>query len=295
MLKVTILWVAVDICNSKITLDMKLRTAIKGLDISSILHPQDKSTMDTLKKIPGFKTVVDKTVGSIMEKYAAVEYSGEGINVSSQCLPTLNSQIREACRILDMKEIPNCSINWFYHIGSFSVGEKSKRIVFPSGSIDLLTAEELNFLIGHELGHMKCGHKTYHMLTEAMYRPMVGTDLELIMSLVKMPLLNWYRVSDFTADRMGLLCCQDIEVALRTMIKKSGLPIKYYDQIHIKSFVQQAMDFSGKYSGLLDEVVMYLSINAACMPWLVLRASELLDWYHSGAYDRILNNSKSLI
>ena len=52
---------------------MKLRTAIKGLDVSTILHPEDKSTMDTLKKIPGFKTVVDKTVGSIMEKYAAVE------------------------------------------------------------------------------------------------------------------------------------------------------------------------------------------------------------------------------
>ena len=51
---------------------MKLRTAIKGLDVSTILHPEDKSTMDTLKKIPGFKTIVDKTVGSIMEKYAAV-------------------------------------------------------------------------------------------------------------------------------------------------------------------------------------------------------------------------------
>lgn len=273
---------------------MKLRTAIKGLDVSTILHPEDKSTMDTLKKIPGFKTIVDKTVGSIMEKYAAVEYAGNGINVSSQCLTTLNSQIREACRLLDMEEVPNCSINWFYHIGSFSVGDKSSRIVFPSGSIDLLTVEELNFLIGHELGHIKCGHKTYHMLTEAMYRPMVGTDLELIMSLIKMPLLNWYRVSDFTADRVGLLCCQDIEVALKTMIKMAGLPKKYHNQIHIKSFIQQAIDFGKNHSGVFDEMVKYLSINAACMPWLVQRASELLIWYQSGEYDKILNKNKSL-
>ena len=273
---------------------MDSKVAIRGLDISTILHPEDKSTMDTLKKIPGFKTVVDRTVGSVMEKYAAVEYSGEGINVSEQCLPTLNSQIREACRILDMKEIPNCSINWFYHIGSFSVGEKSKRMVFPSGSIDLLSAEELNFLIGHELGHMKCGHKTYHMLTEAMYRPMVGSDMEFIMSLIKMPLLNWYRVSDFTADRMGLLCCQDIEVAIKTMIKMAGLPKKYHNQIHIESFIQQAIDFNKNHSGFFDEMVKYLSINAACMPWLVLRASELLIWYRSGEYDRILNKSKSI-
>ena len=167
-------------------------------------------------------------------------------------------------------------------------------MVFPSGSIDLLTAEELNFLIGHELGHMKCGHKTYHMLTEAMYRPMVGSDMEFIMSLIKMPLLNWYRVSDFTADRMGLLCCQDIEVAIKTMIKMAGLPKKYHNQIHIESFIQQAIDFNKNHSGFFDEMVKYLSINAACMPWLVLRASELLIWYQSGEYDRILNKSKSI-
>ena len=273
---------------------MKLRSHIRGLDVSTILHPEDKSTMDTLKKIPGFKTAVDKTVGNIMERYAALEYSGNGINVTPKSLPTLNNQIREACRLLDIKEVPNCSINWFYHIGSFSVGEKNRRIVFPSGSIDLLTADELNFLIGHELGHMVCGHKTYHMLAEAMYRPMVGTELEVFMSLIKMPLLKWYRVSDFTADRMGLLCCQDIEVALKTMIKMAGLPKKYHNQIDIKSFIEQAIDFSKNHSGLLDEMVKYLSINAVCMPWLVLRASELLAWFQSGEYDRIMNKSKSI-
>lgn len=271
-----------------------MRTPIRRLVLSTILHPEDKSTMDTLKKIPKFDAIVDNTVGGIMEKYAAVEYSGEGINVSPQCMPTLNNQIKEDCRILDMKEVPNCSVNWFYHIGSFSVGEKNKRIVFPSGTIDLLTAQELDFLIGHELGHMKCGHKRYQMLTEAMYRPMVGTDLELVMSLIKMPLLDWYRVSDFTADRMGLLCCQDILVAIKAMIKMAGLPKKYYDQIHVESFIQQAIDFNKNHTGIWDEMIKFFSINSACMPWLVLRASELLIWYQSGEYDRILRENHSI-
>lgn len=293
MLKVTIQWAVVDFIKTNI-LYMKLRTAIKGLDVSTILHPEDKSTMDTLKKIPGFKTVVDKTVGSIMEKYAAIEYSAEGINVSPQCMPSIHQQVVEACRLLEMDEIPKCSTDWFYNISSFSVGEKDRRIVLQSGAVDLLTSEELNFLIGHELGHMKCGHKTYHMLTEAMYRPMVGTELELIMSLIKMPLLNWYQASDFTADRMGLLCCQDINVALSTMIKMAGLPKKYYNQAHIKSFIQQAVDFNQKYSGMMDNIIKYLSINAACMPWLVIRASELLNWYNSGEYQKIINKSKQI-
>ena len=269
---------------------MKNRIAIKNLDVTAILHPEDKSTMDTLKKIPGFKLVVDKTVGNVMEKYAAVEYSGESINVSSKCLSTLHHQIAEACRLLDILDIPECSINWFYHIGSFSVGEQRKRMVFPSGSIDLLSTEELDFLIGHELGHMKCGHKTYHMLTEAMYRPMVGTDWKFVFNLIKLPLLNWYRISDFTADRMGLLCCQNIEVAVTTMIKMAGLPKKFYDQIHVESFIQQAMDFNENHSGIFDEMIKFFSINAACMPWLVVRTSELLAWYQSGEYERIMKS-----
>ena len=272
---------------------MKLRTAIKGLDVSSILHPQDKATMDTLKKIPGFKAIVDKTVGSIMEKYAAIEYSAEGINVTSESMPLVHKQVVEACRILDIKSVPACSTDWDYDICSFSVGEHAPRIILQSGTIDLLTTDELYFMIGHELGHMRCGHKSYHMFTEAMYMPIANSDLKIWMSLIKMPLLDWYRVSDFSADRFGLLCCQDINVALSTMIKMAGLPKKYHDNIDIKSFIQQSIDFKCNNSGTIERIIKYLTINAAAMPWLVMRAGELWEWYSSGEYDRIIKLNKN--
>lgn len=268
---------------------MKLRTALKGLDTTEILHPQDRSTIKKLNKIPGFKAIVDKTIVNIMEKYAEIEYSAEGINVTSKSMPVIHRQLMEACRLLDIKDIPVCSTDWLYGISSFTIGEQRKRMVLQSGTIDLLSFDELFFMMGHELGHMKCGHKTYHMFTEALYMPIVNSDLKIWMSLVKMPLLNWYRISDFTADRMGLLCCQDINVALSTMIKMAGLPKKCYSQIHIESFIQQAIDFEKNYSGTMDSVIKYLSINTSAMPWLVVRASELWSWYHSGEYNKILN------
>lgn len=272
---------------------MKVRTTLRGLDSDSILHPQDKSTLDKLRKIPGFKTIVDKTVGNLMEKYAAIEYSAEGLNVTPKSLPSVHSQLREACKVLDINEIPQCSTEWDYDVCAFSVGEQSPRIILQSGTIDLLTSDELNFMIGHELGHIKCGHKSYHMFTEALYMPVANSDLKIWMSLVKMPLLNWYRISDFTADRMGLLCCQDIDIAMSTMIKMAGLPKKYYNQAHVKSFVQQAVDFNNKYSGMMDSIIKYLSINAASRPWLVIRAGELYNWYQSGEYDRIIRKGKN--
>lgn len=271
---------------------MKVKTALKRLDASEILHPEDKSTIETLNKIPGFKTIVNKTVGNIMERYAAIEYSAEGINVTAKSMPAVHNQLIEACRLLDIQDIPACSTDWFYDISSFTVGEKHKRMVLQSGTIDLLSPDELLFVMGHELGHMKCGHKTYHMFTEALYMPIVNSDLKIWMGLIKMPLLNWYRISDFTADRMGLLCCQDIDIAFSTMIKMAGLPKKYYGQVHIKSFIQQATDFDKNHSGTIDRIIKYMSINAAAMPWLVMRASELWNWYNSGEYDKILNKHK---
>lgn len=249
--------------------------------------------MDTLRKIPGFKSIVDKTVVNIMEKYATIEYTADSINVNQKSLPSVYQQLREACRILDIKNIPACSTDWSYYICTFTVGEKKPRIVLQSGTVDLLDNDEMMFMLGHELGHVKCGHKTYHMFTEAMYMPVANSNLSIWMSLVKMPLLNWYRVSDFSADRMGLLCCQDIKVALKTMIKMSGLPKKCYNHIDINSFIQQAVDFNEKYSGTMDSIIKYLSINAAARPWLVVRAGELYNWYQSGEYNRIINQNKN--
>ncbi|WP_300915124.1 M48 family metallopeptidase [Bacteroides acidifaciens] len=273
---------------------MKLKTILRKIDLDSVMHDDDKSTISKLNKIPGFKGLVDNTVGNIMEKCGEIEYSGEGINVTPKSMPQLHRQFVEACRILGMEEIPSFSVDWWFGIGGFTVGEKHRRMVLQSGAIDLLTPEEMFFMMGHELGHMKCGHKRYHMLTEALYMPVVNSDLKIWMSLIKMPLLNWYRYSDFTADRMGLLCCQDIRVALSTMIKMAGLPKKYFNMINIETFVQQAIDFNNNQTSSIDKLIKYLSINAASMPWLVLRAAELLKWYQSGQYDKIINQNKKL-
>ena len=115
---------------------------------------------------------------------------------------------------------------------------------------------------------------------------------EVWIGLVRSTLLNWYRCSDFTADRVGLLACQDINVALRTMIKMSGIPKKYYSSINVDSFIKQAEEFDIMFSGAVGNLVNYVSINTAFSPWLVLRAVNLLKWYRSGEYESIINSNK---
>ncbi len=267
-----------------------MRKTLICFHAEDIMHYKDKSTLDTLNKIPGFKKLLKVTVADMMEKMAAIEYSGNGLNINKSSSPKLYLALNQAARILDMDAVPAFSTEWHYSINAFSVGDQNKRLVLLSGAVDLLNEDELQFILGHELGHMKCNHMPYLMLTESLYTPITNSAMgSLILSTIKMPLMNWYRIADFTADRAGLLCCQDIKIALSSMIKMAGLPKSYYGQIDINSFIFQARDFKVNFSTNLDKVMKFISNNGTFHPWLVLRASELLDWYESGAYNTIIN------
>lgn len=269
------------------------RQILGKLDPMTVLHPDDRTIVENLNKIWGFKSLLEKTVGNYRGAFADVTYSGDGYAITPKSNPSLYNQLLEDCKILGLKEIPKLSSEWMYFIAAFSIGGENQRIVLTSGAIDLLTPSELDFILGHEIGHIRCGHKPYQMLLESLYMPLLNdATLKMYSALIKLPLLEWYRTCNYTADRMGLLCCQDIEVALKTMVKMSGLPKKCYPYIDTKAFLQQAEEFEQKHTDTMDKIVKILSIRSAESPWLVLRAGKLMEWYQSGEYNRIINNNR---
>lgn len=307
---------------------MTQRKILHNLDYQAIMYPDDKKTVDWLNglKVPyttnwefvreiarhptdhnirewydifmagveyyTFQDFLRVTTSKYREAYNEVENQGEGINITNESLPKMHQQLVDACQILGVKEIPTYSTDWEYAPYHFSNGEKHRRIVMMSGSADLFTDDEMMFVLGHELGHMACGHKPYHMLLETFYMPFVNdAAFKAWASIIKLPLMEWYRISDYTADRMGLLCCQDINAAITTMIKKAGLPKKCYNNIDVQGFIQQAREFEEKFTDTMDRVVKVLSIRSAEFPWLVVRAGKLYDWYHSDEYKQIIDKN----
>ena len=304
------------------------RKILHNLDYQAIMYPDDKKTVDWLNglKVPyttnwefvreiarhptdhnirewydifmagvdyyTFQDFLRVTTSKYREAYNEVENQGEGINITNESLPKMHQQLVDACQILGVNEIPTYSTDWEYAPYHFSNGEKHRRIVMMSGSADLFTDDEMMFVLGHELGHMVCGHKPYHMLLETFYMPFVNdAAFKAWASIIKLPLMEWYRISDYTADRMGLLCCQDINAAITTMIKKAGLPKKCYNNIDVQGFIQQAREFEEKFTDTMDRVVKVLSIRSAEFPWLVVRAGKLYDWYHSDEYKQIIDKN----
>ena len=99
-------------------------------------------------------------------------------------------------------------------------------------------------------------------------------------------------MSELTADRAGLLACQDKEATLEAIVKMAGLPQKYFDNINEDAFLKQAEEFEKLHEGFINGAMANLTIMTSTHPWTVFRAAELVKWINSGEYERVLSESK---
>ena len=211
------------------------------------------------------------------------------MKVTKDNYPKIYEYLVEACRILDLQQVPELYITWGYDINACTIGAENPIIVLNSGLIDLCDDDEILFIIGHEVGHIKSQHMLYHLMAQVINW---GIDTipggSLVASGLQFALYYWSRMSEFTADRAGLMCCQDTDAMTRAFIKMAGLPIKEFNNIRPETFIQQARDFKMlDYEGM-NKVVKFLSIADETHPWTVMRSAELLKWIDSGEYGRFV-------
>jgi Zn-dependent protease with chaperone function len=271
------------------------RNKIPFLQIESYEHPWDKSARDALEQVPGFTGLTRKLNEIGFERLLRVQYTGSSLKVSQTNFPELHNALREACNILGICHQPDLYLQWNYNINGFTAGVEKPIIVLNSGCIDLLSPDELLFVIAHELGHIKSKHVLYYQT--ATYLPALVHYLGnftlgiggLLTSGLQLALQNWQRMSEFTADRAGLLACQDPNVAANAMVKMAGLPHKYYSAALVNEFIKQAKEFESYDYDALDKVVKVLSTMNRSHPWTVMRTAELFKWVEGGEYDKILN------
>ncbi|SES85377.1 Zn-dependent protease with chaperone function [Natronincola peptidivorans] len=270
------------------------RRILQRLNSQEYEHSFDRKALENLKKTKGFDTFVKAFYKYWMEKVYKMQFTGSNIRVTEESFPEVNKALHNACEILEMNYIPKLYIQYDYSVNAFVAGIEDPIIVLNTGCLDLLTEEELMFLIGHELGHIKSNHVLYHQM--GYFIPYLGSMVgyatlgigKLIITGIELALLNWQRMSEFTADRAGLLTCQNIDAATTASMKIAGLPLKYYNQINIEAFKRQAKEFEAYDYDKLDKLVKLISTLNRTHPWTIMRAAEFYQWQDNGSYDKIL-------
>lgn len=269
------------------------RKYLIGLDSKSYEHDLDRKVLSKLKGRTGFEAMTNAFLNWTYIKWSVVALKGGCFQVTKESCPDLYDQIVDVANTLDVHPMPGLYTEWEYGINGYTTGFGDDTLmILKSGAVDLLTEEELRFVTGHEFGHIKSGHVMYHMMADLFDTAVSQIPLFGRFAVpLKYWLMYWNRMSEFTADRAGLLACQDIDVALKAIVKMAGLPLKYFDQDVREGFLKQAESFDLDLSDFSDRTIKTITIATSSHPWTVMRAAELLKWYESGEYDAILEGT----
>jgi Zn-dependent protease with chaperone function len=263
------------------------RVILKDIGADSWEHPADRAALAALRRLPVFDEVLRRVFGIFGEKPIRLAFQANAVRVSEKQFPEVHARYVKVLETLDAPEHYPLFISQTPIVNAGAYGMEHPFIVLNSGAIRLLNDDEQVFLLGHEVGHVMSGHVLYRTMMVILLQlanigyPIVG----LAARAVLVALLEWYRKSELSSDRAGLLACQDPDVALRTSMRLAGGGRD--DETDLNEFLAQADEYR-ETGDVADSVFKVLNLLGTTHPFHTLRAAELRDWVEAGEYDRIL-------
>ncbi|WP_374246336.1 M48 family metallopeptidase [Gordonia sp. ABSL49_1] len=269
-----------------------VRATFPGISSRAWEHPADRTALTALRKLKGFDQVLKVLSSLLRERQHRLMYLATSARANDKQFADLDRLMDESVRVLDSPVKPELFVTQSPVVNAFCIGMDRPFIVITSAMYELMDHDEMRFVVGHELGHALSGHAVYRTMLMHLTRlaasigfiPLGGWALRALVAA----LMEWQRKSELSGDRAGLLCCQDLDTALRVELKLAGG--KHLDQMDTQAFVAQAKEYE-RTGDLRDGVLKLLNLELMSHPFSVLRAAELTRWVDRGGYGRILSGT----
>ncbi len=278
------------------------RKILTGLSSEAYEHPFDRKALASLQKMPGVSLLLKKINEYGIDRLLRLQSLGSDIRVTTRNFPELHQALVEACQILDVASLPELYLfRGRGHISTYVIGVEKPIVGINLDGMEWLSSNELLYVLGHEIAHIKSQHMIYHQMAFVMptlKNVLSSTTLGvggLVASGMELALYNWLMMARFTADRAGMLACQDINVATTALMKLAGLPNEYLTATVIEDFLLQAREFASNNFDSMDKLTKILSYTEHQLSWVVMRVGELLKWVDSGEYDNLVEQKKTTI
>ncbi|MFF6956567.1 M48 family metalloprotease [Streptomyces sp. NPDC008317] len=266
------------------------RKRFPGISSRAYEHPADKSALVALRKLSGFDTVFKALSGLLPERSLRLLFLSDSVRVSDEQFAHLNAMLRDACYILDMEKVPAMYVTQDPQPNAMCIGMDEPIIVVTTGLVELLDEEEMRAVVGHEVGHALSGHSVYRtillFLTSLALRVAWIPLGNLAILAIVTALREWFRKSELSADRAGLLVGQDVQASMRGLMKIAGG--NHLHEMNVDAFLKQADEFEAA-GDLRDSVLKILNVLPRSHPFTTVRAAELRKWAGSRDYQRLMD------
>lgn len=200
------------------------------MPVEAFLWRLDADAMNTLAGIGPLNAAAH----GISEKVGRpwFEAAVNGVRLSEKQLPDIFELAVKAARIVGLDYLPEIYISGEQMWDSVTMGSQTSSFVALGSVLTNFRGDDLLYLLGREMGHAKAGHALWNTVVNLLAGRQPGnrslmsdgmlsflSPTKLIESGINAPLMAWQRHSAITADRAGLLCVGDLEVARRVNLQ----------------------------------------------------------------------------
>ncbi|KAL3805725.1 hypothetical protein ACHAW5_010928 [Stephanodiscus triporus] len=268
------------------------RIPLKGIDASQFRHPLDRDLTSFVRGAP-LSNLAENAVRaslSIMEQAARLDLLSSSVKVSPQQMPELYKAMEDASRLLDVEVVPELYVQSSSQANAFTLAFQGRNneppiVVVTSALLDRCTNDEIEAIIGHELGHVKCSHSLYLTVGGLVSAPLRG--LPVMGSQVEQLLQQWRLAAEYSCDRAALLVAQDVNIVAGAMLKLFAGTSR---ATNTQAFIDQSKEYEKLLKDANPMVRASIRMQQRTHPLPVKRVAELEKWFNSDEYRRIIHS-----
>ncbi len=258
---------------------------LKGISSKSYEPPADRAATAALKAIPHLDTVVPKVIEFGYERALRRGVLGSAVRLGEDQLSHVWQAHARAYATLDLEPVPDLYLTQFPITNALTIGAGRPVVVVNSELVQLLDAEQLRGVFGHEAGHVLSDHVLYRTALVIMLRLTALPGIPVPLFPLRAALMEWCRAAELSCDRAAALVIRDPLAVCRTlMVIAAGAEATNLD---LDVFMKQGQDYRESASPF-DRFSRLLSDLNLTHPMSVQRVHELMEWVKSGDYDRIV-------
>ena len=202
-------------------------------------------------------------------KAKKLELNSRGLKISEELFPGLYKSIKNVVEKVNITNeisfflMPDTALNAY----CLPLTNKESAIIINSSLVELLDQKEMEYIIGHEIGHHLFSHLNY---------PAINVENNDNIALKRLS-----QAAEISVDRLGLFCNNDINSCINCMMKvHSGLkpPHINFDHNAFIKHLKTIIDLKG------DKNQIYQT-----HPLIYVRAKALIIFSESEPYVKSIN------
>lgn len=268
------------------------RVALKGVDASQFRHPLDRDLTSLLQSAPftGLAEDAIRSSLSLAEQGVRLDLLSSSVKISPRQMPELHESMQSAARVLDMEVVPELYVQSSSQANAFTLALQGRDgkppiVVVTSALLDRCNDDEVEAIIGHELGHIKCSHSLYLTLGGLASTPLRA--LPFVGSQVERQLQEWRLAAEYSCDRAALLVAQDVNVVASAMLKLFAGTSR---ATNTEAFIDQSREYEALLKDANPLVRASVQMQQRTHPLPVKRVAELEKWFNSTEYNDIVGS-----